>query len=412
MKSAEGIGSMTTRTGLLALAAAVCCWGAVRAAQPDPAVAEEYRLRGGLPNVLAKLRAGGRVNIAYLGGSITEANPGWRSQTLAWFKARFPKADVHEINGAISGTGAGYGAIRLAGDVLRHKPDLLFVEFKVNWSDGFDYEAPEGIIRQTWAADPNTDICFVYTCSEPMVQELREKRHYAFCTAMEDVCNAYGIPSIDMGFEVVRRIDAGTMVFRSDKRDETRFVFAHDACHPVPKGHEIYRDVIAKGVEMMLAEKRDPAPHAIPAPLRPNPFVDCTLLPCEKFLPAADWTDVDFDKDPVYRSDYHRTCAMLRGGRWTAKEGATFSLTFTGTTVGLSDIPQDKEMVMTASVDGGKPIEFKRLRSSEPRLHSRFFFLPLQPFGRHTVTFTVKIVPEGQRFFCGQALIAGTVDGR
>ena len=376
----------------------------------DPKVAEEYRLRGGLPNVLAKLEAGGRVNIAYLGGSITEARDGWRSQTLEWFRGRFPKADVREINAAISGTGAGYGAIRLAGDVLRGRPDLLFVEFKVNGSDGFDYESVEGIVRQTWAADPGTDICFVYTCGEWMLPELRERRHSAFCTAMEDVCNRYGIPSIELGLEVVRRIDAGKMAFRAGSAAAGQMVFARDACHPTTEGHAIYRDVIARGVEAMLAAGAKPGPHEVPAePLRPNPFVEGQLVAPERFLSAPDWHPVDFASDPVYRSDFGRTKAMLRGGMWTDREGASFTLKFTGTTVGLSDIPQDREMTVEASVDGGAPIAFTRLRTKEPLLHSRFYFLPALPRGEHTVTFTVKSVPAGQRFFCGQALVAGAV---
>ena len=39
----------------------------------DINVAEEFRARDGLPNFFAKLKAGGPVRIAYLGGSITAA---------------------------------------------------------------------------------------------------------------------------------------------------------------------------------------------------------------------------------------------------------------------------------------------------------------------------------------------------
>ena len=47
----------------------------------DPKTAAELRVRDGLPNVFAKLTAGGPVRIAYLGGSITAAN-GWRPKSL------------------------------------------------------------------------------------------------------------------------------------------------------------------------------------------------------------------------------------------------------------------------------------------------------------------------------------------
>ena len=48
----------------------------------DINVAEECRVRDGLPNLFAKLNAGGPVRIAYLGGSITAAQ-GWRPKSLA-----------------------------------------------------------------------------------------------------------------------------------------------------------------------------------------------------------------------------------------------------------------------------------------------------------------------------------------
>ena len=49
-----------------------------------------YDLRGGLPNFFAKLDAGHKVNIGYLGGSITAQN-GWRPKTLKWFQKIIPR---------------------------------------------------------------------------------------------------------------------------------------------------------------------------------------------------------------------------------------------------------------------------------------------------------------------------------
>lgn len=376
----------------------------------DPTVAEECRVRAGLPNVRAKLEAGTRVNVAYLGGSITAAGNGWRSQTLNWLRGRFPKADIHEINAAISGTGSDYGAIRLPGDVLKDKPDLLFVEFRVNGSAGFDYPSVEGILRQTWSANPETDICLIYTIGEWMVGEIRAGRHSSFCTAMETIANHYGVPSIDLGLEVVKRLDAGSLVFRSAESVPGKLVFSRDGVHPGTEGHAIYCEVIARSLEKMFKTGTGAGAHVTPSALKPNPWEKSVLVPPEKFLPLDTWKPVDEATDPVFRSDLGRTKAMLRGGRWTDQEGASFSIAWTGTTIGLSDIPQDEAMFIEASVDGGAPISFKRLRTKEPRLHARFYYLPEQPFGSHVVTFTVKKIPACQRFFCGQALVVGSLN--
>ena len=165
--------------------------------------AVECTARQGLPNWFAKAAAGKEVRVAYLGGSIT-AQGGWRIKTLEWFQKQYPKAKVHEINAAIGGTGSMLGAFRLQHDVLRHKPDLLFVEFAVN-----DAGAPpirllqtmEGIVRQTWLADPETDICFVYTLTERMLSDLQQGKYPRAASVMERLADHYGIPSIHMGLK-------------------------------------------------------------------------------------------------------------------------------------------------------------------------------------------------------------------
>ena len=140
----------------------------VWSAPPDnipltPAV--ECTPRAGLPNFFDKLNAGKDVRIAYLGGSIT-AQEGWRPKTLAHFQKTFPNAKISQIPAAIGGTGSDLGVFRLKQDVLDKKTDMLFVEFAMN--DGLAapqqiYRCMEGIVRQTWRALPECDICFVYT---------------------------------------------------------------------------------------------------------------------------------------------------------------------------------------------------------------------------------------------------------
>ena len=105
--------------------------------------AVELTARDGLPNFLSKMRAGKPVRVAYLGGSITAA-PGWRVQSRQWLQEKYPAATVEEIHAAIGGTGSDLGVFRLQADVLRHNPDLLFVEFAVN-----DGGAPPARIQKT-----------------------------------------------------------------------------------------------------------------------------------------------------------------------------------------------------------------------------------------------------------------------
>ena len=145
----------------------------IEAADPDLVPPKLFSVRGGLGNVLAKLKGDGAANIAYFGGSIT-AQAGWRVKTLEWFRDTWPAAKVTEINAAIGGTGSDLGVFRCGQDVLAHKPDFVFVEFAVNDGGAAPdsiYRTMEGIVRQIWRANPETDICFVYTIHKAFIPD-------------------------------------------------------------------------------------------------------------------------------------------------------------------------------------------------------------------------------------------------
>lgn len=393
----------------------------------------ECRPRQGVPNALKKLRAGGTVRIAYLGGSITEAK-GWRPKTLKWFQDEFPSAKVEEVYAAISGTGSDYGAIRLSRDVLEKKPDLLFVEFRVNGSAGYDYQSAEGIVRQARAADPELDICFVYTLAKGFLKQMQEGRQIGFGYAMEKICEHYGIPSIDFAPEIVERVkDPSKFVFQPTRDtlsaeaiqmdgraaksaadpDAGKIVFAKDGVHPGDAGHEIYKEIVARAMRnRIFPASVKPGPHPMPAPYAKNTWITCATIPAKEVLTGPEWTMIaDGKADPVYGETFGRTDRMLRGGAWTTTEGATFTVRWEGNTIGFSDIPQakaeDDPIVIEVSIDGGKPIVFKRRRTAETRIYSRFVYLPEQEWRAHTAVFTVKKIPAGQRCILGQFLVVG-----
>ena len=388
--------------GLLALAAT-----AAAGAGDDPKAAAELRARDGLPNFFAKLAAGGPVRVAYLGGSITAAN-GWRPKTFAWFKEQFPKAELVEINAAISGTGSDYGACRLAGDVLAQHPDLVFMEHRVNGGGGFEWKSVEGIVRQIWKANPKTDICLVYTLSQGMLKELQAGRQTSFGAVMETVANAYGIPSIDLGVEIAKREKSGSLVFKGDTAVPGKLVFSKDGVHPGDEGHNVYRDVIARS--MLAMEKTGkPEAHRLPAALEARCWETAGLLPVARAALSAGWKTVDPKTDAVYRDDFGRTDAMLRGAVKCDKAGETITVKWNGTSLGFSDIPQGGGMEVEVAIDHAAPIVIPRLQYEQSHRYARFFYLPEQAPGEHTAVLRVKQLPEGLSVYAGQVLVIGTV---
>lgn len=373
----------------------------------DPKVAEEFRSRDGLPNVFAKIRSGGTIRIAYLGGSITAAN-GWRVKTMAWFREQFPAATFVEINAAISGTGSDYSACRLETDVLSKQPDLVFLECRVNGHAGFPVQSVEGVVRHLWEASPHTDICFIYTIGMWMLKELQEGRVPGFGETMETVANHYGIPTIDLGIEVAKQEKEGRLIFRNATPVEGKVVFSADGVHPGDAGHSIYRDVIARSM-LAMQDVAAPVAHTLVVPLSDRCWETATLLPVTQAGLSSGWAPVDVVADPVYNDDAGRTKAMLRGAVKCSRTGETITVRWRGTTVGFSDIPYGGTMVVEAFIDGKTKVTFERVQREVKHKYARFFYLPEQEPGEHTVTLTVTQLPDGVSFYAGHILIVGTL---
>lgn len=332
---------MTKLTNVLSLAVLLAFQTISPSADYPLRDAVESRARGGLPNVLSKLQAGAEVKIGYLGGSIT-AQPGWRVKSLKWFQDQYPKAKVAEINAAIGGTGSDLGVFRLQQDVLRHRPDLLFVEFAVN-DGGADpvriHQAMEGIVRQTWKANPETDICFVYTLSEPFLKDLQAGHFQRSASAMEEVADHYGIPSIHMGLKAAQMAKDGSLLFKGEKpKDFAKatgpMVFSPDGVHPFPEtGHELYLQAIVRSLPAIKSAGTRGA-HPLPKPLRADNWERAKLVPLTTKLLQGNWTHMTADKNSVAGRFRSQMPEM-----WTTDTaGAGITFRFKGTVAGVYDL--------------------------------------------------------------------------
>ena len=310
-------------------------------------------IRTGLPNFFAKIQRGDNLKVAYLGGSIT-SQAGWRLLSLKWFQDRFPNAKFSEINAAIGGTGSDFGVYRLHDHVLSLNPDLVFVEFAVNdnWSATETIKrSMEGIVRQIWQQNSNVDICFVYTIMESFLQKEMVGQLPISAEVMESVAASYGIPAINFGAEVSRKVKENQLIFKG-----TGFaingipVFSSDGTHPyIETGHLIYQEILRGSFEAML----DSIPgtfktHSLPAPIAADIIPKAGMADLSKVVKSVNWEIFNtVDRMPTF--GYSRFLPILYK---SGQSGETLKIRFKGKAVGFFDVVGPDVGKVIIEIDG------------------------------------------------------------
>ena len=331
--------------------------------------AQEVRAREGVGNFLAKLKAGKTVTVAYLGGSIT-AMKGWRNMTTDWLRKANTNAVVNEVHAAIGGTGSDLGVFRVGHDALRHRPDLLFVEFATNDSGRKPEEiwrSMEGIVRRTWKQDSQTDIVFVYTITTTMTNDYMKGSCNRSASAMEQLADHYGIPSICFGPRVMEFLAAGKLVMNAREYEDAvskddldrekkikdliakdpRILFARDGVHPSEKGHQLYLISVANGFRDMWNMPAVDHTSRLAKPFVENNLETAKMVPVRPEMLSGSWR----------RLAENDTKAVTFGNRtgtiWYAREpGDTLTFKFKGTCCKIYDLLGPDGGQLWITVDG------------------------------------------------------------
>ena len=218
-----------------------------------------------LSNTYYRLTVDKELNVAYLGGSITqgsgatEYSKNWVALTTKWLSDNFPEATINENNAGLSNTGSNYGIFRLEEDIINIAvPDLIFIEYTSNdWGRFGDLNISrqnESIMRKLYEVNPKIDIVFLFTGFS----------YDSPCRrASTALAKHYGLPIVDPGSELKRRID------EEEGGDYAKY--SSDKIHPNNLGHAYYVELIGELLgKHLIDEAPDEAKYLdanIPEPL-------------------------------------------------------------------------------------------------------------------------------------------------
>ena len=230
---------------------------------------------GRLEKVLAKLANGETVNIAMIGGSVTEGagaaklSESYADQTIERIKDRYPNATINYVDAGLGGTPSALGIMRYQRDVidaLGGTPDLLFIEFSVNdYQEATGGRAFESLIRTALDASEDTAVCLVFAVFK---SKWNMQDNYI------PMGNLYGLPMVSIK-------DATKLPFERGQITDAQFF--SDEYHPTSYGHGIMADCIAY---MLDEAAKKEVPENVKAV--PDRFVTSNAFEGTKLVTSAD----------------------------------------------------------------------------------------------------------------------------
>lgn len=372
--------------------------------------------RNGLPNFFKKLKDGENICVGYLGGSITRAE-GYRCLVQKWLKKEFPGSGISSINAGIGGTGSVLGVFRVEKDILEGNPDLVFVEFAVNDSENTPEEwsmsAMEGIVRKILTRNLKTEICFIYAINRPIREALMRGELYWTVESMEKLAEHYGIPSINLGIEIMRLEKESRLVYaaprNSDKEKEAKqqgkMIFSYDGTHPtLDEGHRIYSELIAGCLAKMEKICLKERTRKIPSPAGKSPWTDAKLIPFSSVNPGPEWQKVNPKEEGLENVvNIHRLEPLYKA----SSPGAEISFRFRGRGFGIFCVFGLNSGRLKVDIDGCEKEPFPLLDKygNRYRVHYKLITADLED-GEHEARITLDGEPTDKQIISVERPVA------
>jgi lysophospholipase L1-like esterase len=196
----------------------------------------------------------------------------------------------------------------------------------------------EGLVRQIVLYRATHSQILVFTLTPEMLEAYRAGRTPEYIRVGEQIAEHYGIPSLNLARYAADKIIAGDLSFEE---------FSADGVNPTDAGAKIYADAVAEFVDALMT--------AFPVPDKPQRR---TLPP--PLFPETDDNGriVAYEDLAVQRSDHWKPGQASPIGPFrhllvSDETGATLSLKFTGSEIGIIDVVDADSADYQFSIDGG-----------------------------------------------------------
>ena len=314
--------------------------------------ADCYQVRGGIPNSQYYFKANsvGNQYLFFIGNSVLagtglkDGNLRYSAQMVKGFKKHFPEAAMPETRHMEPG-GSWFGLYRCSrgqavfGEVIC-SGHLAILDFAADdrKADIEQVKASlEGLVRQVILYRATHSQILVYTLTPEMLEAYQAGKTPEYIRVSEQIAAHYGIPSLNLAQYAAEKIMAKEISFAA---------FSADGINPTDAGAKIYAEAVAKFVDALMT--------ANPVPDKPKSY----KLPAPLFPETDDnGRIVAYEDQPVKRTGNWKPGQASPIGPFrhllvSSEAGATLTLKFKGSEVGILDVVDKDSADYEYAVDG------------------------------------------------------------
>ena len=299
-----------------------------------------YQTRGGIPNSLYFLKNDtvGNQYLFFIGDSVL-AGTGLKDEGLRYsaqlvkdLKKHFPNASPHETRHIQPG-GSWFGLYRCSrgqpvfGEVIC-SGHLAILDFAADDRTA-DLEqvktSLEGLIRQITLYRATHSRILVYTLTPEMLRDYKAGKTPDYIRVCEQVADHYGVPSLNLAKFAADKIIAGEISAEA---------FSADGINPTDAGAKLYAEAVAAFVDALVAATpvpEKPAAVKLPAPLFPQTDDNGRIIAYE---------NQQVKRSGAWKPGQASPIGPFRHLLVSDQPGASLSLTFKGSEVGIIDVTE------------------------------------------------------------------------